>query len=483
MIKGQKMNRSESHLRRILITDDEENTRWILCKLMEKEGYKTFQAADGRSALKILKQESVDAVLLDLKLPGEDGMEVLKEAKKFCNGTPIIMITGFGSIDSAVEAVKSGAYDYVIKPFQNEQLVRLIRRALENRGLKQENCQLRSRLEGELSLREAMGSSDRIQGVYADIDLVAPTDFTVVITGETGSGKELVARAVHKLSRRASGPFVPVDCGSIPPTLIESELFGHEKGSFTGAGWTQRGKFEAASGGTLFLDEISNLPMTMHAKLLRSLQEKQIFRVGGTKCINVDIRVVAATNQDLAAMVEANRFRRDLYHRLNEFSLVVPPLRERGEDVVYLANRFLDLANAELKKDVQGFSEEALDALLGYRWPGNVRELRNMIRRAVLMADTLVERQHLGMPASGPPKSTFLFPEIAEDIEKRMSLRQIIRRTVTEVERKILVQTLSRTGGNKAKAARLLQIDYKTIHTKVKGYGISCPIGASGNGH
>ena len=233
----------------------------------------------------------------------------------------------------------------------------------------------------------------------------------------------------------------------------------------------------------MFLDEISNLPMTMHAKLLRALQEKQIFRVGGTKCINVDIRVVAATNQDLAAMVQANRFRRDLYHRLNEFSLVVPPLRERGEDVVYLANRFLDLANAELKKDVQGFSEEALDALLGYRWPGNVRELRNIIRRAVLMADTLVERQHLAMPAGGPPKSTFLFPEIAEDIEKRMSLRQIVRRTVTEVERKVLVQTLSRTGGNKAKAARLLQIDYKTIHTKVKGYGISCPIGASDNGH
>ena len=477
------MSQDKPRLPCVLITDDEENTRWILCKLMEKEGFKTFQAADGRNALKILRQESVDAVLLDLKLPGEDGMEVLKEAKKFCNDTPIIMITGFGSIDSAVEAVKSGAHDYVIKPFQNEQLVLLVRRALEIRGLKQENCQLRSRLEGELSLREAMGSSDRIQGVYADIDLVAPTDFTVVITGETGSGKELVARAVHKLSRCASGPFVPVDCGSIPPTLIESELFGHEKGSFTGAGWTQRGKFEAASGGTLFLDEISNLPMTMHAKLLRSLQEKQIFRVGGTKCINVDIRVVAATNQDLAAMVQANRFRRDLYHRLNEFSLVVPPLRERGEDVVYLANRFLDLANAELKKDVQGFSEEALDALLGYRWPGNVRELRNIIRRAVLMADTLVERQHLAMPAGGPPKSTFLFPEIAEDIEKRMSLRQIVRRTVTEVERKVLVQTLSRTGGNKAKAARLLQIDYKTIHTKVKGYGISCPIGASDNGH
>ena len=470
------MNQDKPRLPCVLITDDEQIRRGILSTFMVKEGFTTFEAGDGKAALDIMRQESVDVVLLDEKLSGMGGIEVLKEAKKFCSGTPIIMLTGLGSIPCAVEALKNGAYDYLIKPCQNEQLVQLVRRALENRLP-------RTRCEDPLGLREAMGSSERIEKVFADVDLVAPTDFTVVITGETGSGKELVAQAIHRLSTRASGPFVPVDCGSIPPTLIESELFGHEKGSFTGAQWTQQGKFEAASGGTLFLDEISNLPMAMHTKLLRALQEKQIFRVGRTKGINVDIRVVAATNQDLAEMVQAGRFRRDLFHRLNEFGLLVPPLRERSEDIIYLAKRFLDLANEELKKDVRDFSEAAVRVLLEYKWPGNVRELRNVIRRAVLLADMRVESRHLNIAHETPKEPGFLFPEIKEDVAGNMPLREIVRRAVIQVERKVLLETLKRTGGNKAKAARLLQVDYKTIHAKVKEYGILRPIGVNENGN
>ena len=321
-------------------------------------------------------------------------------------------------------------------------------------------------------LSDLMGSSSQIRKTFAEVRLVAPTDFTVVVSGESGSGKELVANAVHRLSRRAHGPFVAVDCGSIPPTLIESELFGHEKGAFTGADRSRPGKFEAASRGTLFLDEISNLPFSVQAKLLRALQEKQVWRVGDVRYTKVDIRVIAATNQGLASLVESGLFRRDLYHRLNEFSITVPPLRERREDVPFLAKRFLDLANRELGKNISGFSGAALELLLGHCWPGNARELRNIVRRAVLLAIECVEPVHLGFLA-GPDNDVRRPDDDAGPRVPGKGLKEIAKQAVARAERDVLRQVLLETRGNKAKAARILRVDYKTVHMKVKAYGIS----------
>jgi two-component system nitrogen regulation response regulator GlnG len=313
--------------------------------------------------------------------------------------------------------------------------------------------------------------------VLSDIERVAPTDFTVVITGETGVGKELVAREIHRLSRHAAAPFVPVDCGSLAETLIESELFGHEKGAFTGADRTRIGSFENASGGTLFLDEIGNMPMPMQAKLLRVLQERRVCRVGGTKLLPLHVRILAATNDDLEGRVKAGLFRRDLYHRLNEFSIIVPPLRERPEDIVTLTERYLGLICAELQKPALQVTPGALQCLLDCSWPGNVRELRNTIRRAALLADSEVRPEHLG--AVGLAKAMVEEiegePVVAREdgiSEDGVSLREIVQHRVEQVEREVLVQVLRRTGGNKAKAARILQIDYKTIRNKAKQYGI-----------
>jgi two-component system nitrogen regulation response regulator GlnG len=317
-----------------------------------------------------------------------------------------------------------------------------------------------------------MGPSRCVEELSWQVERVATTDFTVVITGETGVGKEVVARAIHRCSHRAAAQFVPVDCGSIAPSLVESDLFGHEKGAFTGAVKRQTGKFEQASGGTLFLDEISNLPMSFQAKLLRALQEKHICPVGGRKWIKVDIRVIAATNQDLAAMVASVSFRQDLYHRLNEFAISVPPLRERKEDIPFLANRFLALTNEELNKNVREISNPAMEVLTEYAWPGNVRELRNVIRRAVLLADSRIDSQHLYIADShGGNGSNGNGTGCA--IDRAASLKEIVRRKVSQLERDVLIQVLRETGGNKAWAARMLQIDYKTMHTKIREYGIT----------
>jgi two-component system nitrogen regulation response regulator GlnG len=316
-----------------------------------------------------------------------------------------------------------------------------------------------------------MGSSEVMQRVTADVGRVAPTNFTVLITGETGAGKEVVARSIHRRSRRAGGPFVPVDCGSIPPSLIESELFGHEKGAFTGADRSRPGKFELAADGTLFLDEISNLAVDVQPKLLRALQERSIWRVGATQATAVDIRVIAATNEDLTSLVSEDLFRRDLYHRLNEFGIAVPPLRERREDIPVLAQRFFELTNRELRKQVNGFSAAATEALLNYRWPGNVRELRNVIRRAVLLAEGEVEPRHLGL--LGAHHEADLHPLDLEDVlDGSIPLREMVRHAVEVMEKAVLSRALKQTGGNKAQAARLLHIDYKTIHKKTREYGI-----------
>jgi two-component system nitrogen regulation response regulator GlnG len=332
-----------------------------------------------------------------------------------------------------------------------------------------------------LPLRQSMGSSTPICRLASQAELVATTDFTVLVSGETGAGKDLVAMAIHSLSPRSSGPFVAVDTGSISPTLIESELFGHEKGSFTGANGQHEGKLETAAKGTLFLDEIANLPLAIQPKLLRILQEKEICAVGGNHPHKVDLRVIAATNEPLLQLVQSGKFRRDLYYRLNEFSIKVPPLRERPEDILYLANRFIEMTNLELKKRVVGLSQGALGRLLRYPWPGNVRELRNVVRSAVLLAETAIEVHHLAV--LDEPAAAAACPEPCWDFEPGMPLKETVQRVVVQVERDILKRVLLETQGNKAQAARILRIDYKTMHKKVREYGVPVPMtGATSKG-
>jgi transcriptional regulator with GAF, ATPase, and Fis domain len=323
-----------------------------------------------------------------------------------------------------------------------------------------------------MPLRESMGSSNPICRLARQAEIAASTDFTVLVSGETGAGKDLVAKAIHFLSPRSGGPFVTVDAGSISPTLIESELFGHEKGAFTGADRQHSGKLEMASKGTLFFDEIANLPLCVQPKLLRMLQEKEICAVGGTQIRKVDLRVIAATNEPLLPLVQSGKFRRDLYHRLSEFSIKVPALRERPEDILYLANRFIDTTNLELNKRVTGLSHPALGRLLSYPWPGNVRELRNVIRSAVLFAESTIEEQHLVI--LDEPAAEAAGPEPHRDFDPGAPLKESVQRVVMQVERDILQRVLKETQGNKAQAARLLRIDYKTIHKKVREYGIAC---------
>ncbi len=466
------MSASDPQAPRVLIVDDMPDARRTLARLLETEGFEPQEAEDGSTGLAMIQAQSPSVVLVDLKMPGMDGAQLLDEAQKLDEDIPVIVVTAFGSIASAVETVRNGAYDYVTKPFDNNKLVLTVRRAVETHRLRRENRRLLRGVVDEAQLPAIMGPSRYVERLSAEVQRVAPTDFTVVITGETGAGKEVVARAIHCHSHRTEARFIPVDCGSIAPGLIESELFGHEKGAFTGAVARQMGRFEQASGGTLFLDEISNLPLSLQAKLLRALQEKQIHAVGGRKGIKVDIRVIAATNRDLVTMVASGDFRRDLYHRFNEFAIHVPPLRERREDIVFLANRFLALTNTELSKHVREISSAAMEVLTGYAWPGNVRELRNVIRRSVLLASTQVDRKHLCLPVLLGEKTPSQ-QEGPGSTGQARPLKEIVRRKMKQLERDVLAQVLRETGGNKSRAARMLQIDYKTILTKIKEYDIS----------
>jgi DNA-binding NtrC family response regulator len=466
------MNTANMRAPRVLITNEEGDMRRRLASSMKREGFEPLEAKDGEAALKIMRQELVDAVVLDTMLPDKDGLEVLREAKRFDPRTPIILVTRFGGTVSPEDAMSNGAYDCLTKPFRMDELVFAVREAVRKHSLKSWCHSHHSPEEDGAPLCETMGSSNQIQQIIAAVELVAPTDFTVLITGGTGSGKEVVAKAIHRLSSRGSAPFVPVDCGSIPATLIESELFGHEKGSYTGAERSQPGKFEIASQGTLFLDEVSNLPLPVQPKLLRALQERTIWRLGGTKPIKVGIRVLAATNQDLPSMIQGKRFRRDLYYRLNEFTIPVPTLRERREDIIFLAKQFLELTNEELSKDVVGFSADALERLVSYEWPGNVRELRNVIRRAALVAGAHISGADLGIADAVHTSLSEPF-DLGRELDGTQSLKQLVRTRAGQLEKEIIGKVLKQTGGNKAKAARILQIDNKTLYKKIREHGIS----------
>ena len=375
--------------------------------LVKGEGFQSPHGARWKYGAEDHPLRGPDMMLVDIKMPEMDGMEVMRQAKDLDPDLPVVIITAYAEIHGAVKAIKAGAHDYLSKPFDNQEVIRVIHRALAERELKRRLKELSSRIKENISLKEMMGPSDTVARVISEVNRVAESDFTVVIIGETGSGKEVIARAIHQASPRSKGPFIPVDCGAIPEALLESELFGHEKGAFTGAEVQKPGKFELAEGGTLFLDEISNMPLGSQAKLLRVLQEKKVYRVGGTKPINVNVRLLAASNRDLHDLTVSGTFRRDLFYRINEFTIVIPPLRERKEDIPYLAKRFLDMANIELKKGVRGFSESALNVLFNYNWPGNVRQLRSTIRRAALLADDLITEKHLDLKRVPVPGLAF----------------------------------------------------------------------------
>ena len=459
---------------RVLIVDDEEPICKLVSCLMEQEGFEPLSAPDGKTALDLLRTASPDTVILDLGLPDLDGLEILRQAKAMDEDLPVVILTAHAKVHGAVEAMRAAAFDYLAKPYDHRELVRVIRRALAHRQLSLKIRALACRSSASHDLTELMGPSETIGRLIEDLNRVAKSNFSVVIIGETGSGKEVVAQAIHASGPRAKGPFVPVDAGAIPETLFEAELFGHEKGAFTGATSRRPGRFEQANGGTLFLDEILNMPLTAQAKVLRALQEKSFCRVGGTQPIKIDVRVLVAGNEDLDAAMAAGRLRADLFYRLNEFTLRIPPLRQRKEDLLYLANRFMNLTNQELNKAVNGFSEPAVRALLNHPWPGNVRQLRSTIRRAVLLAGEMVTEQHLDIlqenneawrRAAAPAK-------LQDTSGAELSLKEIVAQNRSVVEREALLHTLRQTGGNKAKAARLLQVDYKTLHSKVKEYGI-----------
>jgi len=439
---------------RILVADDEPSVRESLKAFLEGEGFSTITAQDGLEASAILAKEGADLVICDLKMPRMSGMEFLRALMEKDPEVPIIIITGYGTIELAIEAIKAGAFDFIAKPFKLDRLLVIIQNALEKRRLSNENRYLRRQLEERYSFANIIGKSAKMQEVFRLIERVAGSDSTILIQGKSGTGKELVARAIHYHGPRKGRPFVSVNCGGLTETLLESELFGHLRGAFTGAIVSKRGLIQEAQGGTLFLDEIGDMSPSMQVKLLRALQEGEIRPVGGTSMIKVDVRFISATNKDLTRAVEDGSFRKDLYYRLNVITLTIPDLAERKEDIPLLAGHFLEKYSSSLKKGICRISPEAMAALMDYSWPGNVRELENCIERAVVLSKG-EEILAADLPPSlrGGPGDH--------------SLQLRIPLTLEELEREAIQKTLRYTKGNKALAARLLGISERTLYRKL----------------
>jgi DNA-binding NtrC family response regulator len=446
----------------ILVVDDNDALRFMLSDFLSQEGYQIFVAQNGFEALDLLKVQSVDLVLLDIDMPGLNGLQVLEKIKELDNPCLVIMLTALQEIKLAVQAMKLGAYDYLSKPVNLEEIKLVIEKGLQHRQLQRKAFNLEQKIQEVWGPTGLIGTSPGISRVYQLIHKVARTDTTVLIQGESGTGKELVAYTIHHHSSRRDKSFVTVDCGAIPGDLVESELFGHEKGAFTGASQRKIGKFELARGGTLFLDEIGNLPLSGQAKLLRVLEQKQITRVGGTSTIPVDVRIIAATNLLLRQAVREGKFREDLFYRLNVFTLELPPLRERKEDIPLLAENFLHRFAQQQKKRLRGISPEAMEVLLDYSWPGNVRELRNVLERAVILAEDQITPEHL-------PDLTLFSPV---SFSPPLPFSEAKEKLLADLEKKYILDALAKSKGNKAKAARALQINYKTLYDKLKKYGI-----------
>ncbi len=453
---------------RILVVDDEENLLHFLSKLLKGEGYRVKTAETGAKALERVQRSDFDLAILDIKLPDMDGVAVLRAFREVVPEANVVMITAYGSIESAVEAMKAGAYDYVVKPFRAEEILKVVHKALEQGRLWREVLRLRREVERKYSFENIVGKSQAMQEVFRQIEKVCASKSTVLIAGESGTGKELVAKAIHYRSDRRNRPFVVIDCGAIPENLQESELFGHIKGSFTGAVSTKRGLFEEANGGTLFLDEVGDLSAPSQAKLLRVLQEGSIRRLGETKTIQVDVRVIAATNKDLAGLVREGRFREDLYYRLNVVPIVLPPLRQRREDIPLLVECFIHRYAAAAKKEVRRISASAMELLFSYRWPGNVRELEHAIERAVLFCDKETLEEEL-LPQEVRNQREQICLQVPE---APLGLKEAVEKMSQELERGLIERALDGMGGNRSAAARLLGISRRALLYKMKAYGI-----------
>jgi len=451
----------------ILIVEDKESMAEMLRETLESEGYRVISATDGAEGIKLLREESINLVLTDLKLPKKDGMEVLKATKEENQLIPVIVMTAFGSIEIAVDAMKRGAFDFITKPFDTDHLLMLIKRALENQRLLTENILLKEEFISRFGFPRIIGKSDKIIAVAQMVQKVAPTKSTVLLLGESGTGKELFARAIHNLSTRDQYPFVPINCAAIPRDLLESELFGHEKGSYTGADTKKLGKFELADRGTIFLDEVGDMDMAIQSKLLRAIEEGEVERIGAGKTIRVDVRIVAASNKHLEKAVEEKKFREDLFYRLNVFPVKIPPLRERREDIPLLVEYFLKKYCLEIKTSDKSISREALDLLMNYHWKGNVRELENTIERAVILCDgNIITSEHFVLDKQSVLSSAISLRPVDGTLES------VAKEALRVAETKRIADVLKETKGNKSRAAEILQVSYKTLLTKIKDYGI-----------
>lgn len=451
----------------ILLVEDKESLRKVLRLTLENAGYTVTEASDARFALNEIAKAPHRLVLTDLRMPNGSGLDVLRAARAADGDVPVIVMTAFGSIDEAVQAMKDGAHDFLQKPVDSNHLLLLVQRALEQSRLRTENVLLREEWSTRYGFPRIIGESEAMKRAVGETQRVAQTDTTVLLLGESGTGKELFARAVHHLSNRRDKPFVAINCAAIPETLIENELFGHERGSFTGASDRRVGKFELATGGTVFLDEIGELPLAVQGKLLRVIEEKVVDRIGGRAPVPVDVRVVAATNKDLKAAVDNGEFRGDLFFRLAVFPIEIPALRERSDDVVLLANHFAAQLGLELRQREAKLSEAAMDALRTHNWPGNVRELENAIERACILSDTMtLEPRDLGLDGARDEE------QLINAIDMSGTLSDVAHRALRLVERNKISQMLKLNEGNKSKTAEDLGVSYKTLLSKIRDYSL-----------
>jgi DNA-binding NtrC family response regulator len=446
-------------MEKILIIDDNDSLRYTLTNVIEEAGFGTCAVENGEKGLEEIKKGTYQLVISDMKLPGMDGMMVLRESKKINPDLPVILLTAFGEIKNAVDAMKQGAADYLTKPFNNEDMIFTIRKALELKYLSQEVNLLRKRYDNAYKQDMIIGNNKKMREIFEQIKVVAPTNLTVLLEGESGTGKEVAANMIHRLSDRRDKPFIAIDCGAIPETLIESELFGHEKGAYTDARTQKEGKFELANGGTIFLDEITNLSDANQMKLLRAIQDKKITRLGGKKAIELDIRIITATNLNLSDAVNNEIFRADLFYRLNEFHISIPPLRERIEDIPVFADHIIKNSNGELNKNIENLSDTVMAKIKSYSWPGNIRELRNVIRRAVLLS-------------TGNTIDSIYLPESNENSLAAGNNLLSFDNSTKQAERDVIIKALNMANGNKSKAAKILNMNERTMYRKIKSLGI-----------
>lgn len=460
---------------RILVIDDDPEIVWYLSKLMEKFGFECETASGGEEGLTMLEKGNFDLVVLDITMPGMTGIDVLKQINERGIKVPVIILSAYESVGYAVETTKLGAYDYLVKPVNEEKLRITVQNALKTRELETEVKILRKKLKVESDEIEFISNDPAVINVLETVRKIANYDVSVLVIGESGTGKELIAKIIHKNSRRSTGAFISIDCATLPENLVESELFGHEKGAFTGANEAKTGRLELANGGTLFLDEIGNLSVNTQKKLLRVLQERKIMRIGGKKTIDLDIRIITATNVDLKESVKKGEFRDDLYHRLNEFYIEIPPLRDRSGDTDLLASHFILFYSRKFSKKVDGISEEVSEMFKKYSWPGNVREFENSIKHSLIMADGIIKKENLpkslldGMNAGNAEKESSWH---ASDADENMSLKEACGKARETIEREMILKALEKYKFNKTKVAEVLQVDYKTLYNKMKEYGL-----------